>query len=141
MSWAKQASEAKPGTDGAPYMEPGNFLLEGQFGKYVKKFKGGEMLVTRFKVLESDTPKFKPGDDMDWCVNIKPGTPWDSNIKDFIVVIGNMKIEDVTEERILAMYPEARPSEAIKGLKVRAQAYNRDTAAGKPFTRVRWLAQ
>lgn len=139
MSWAKQAEEAKGGADGAPYMTPGNYSLETQFGKYVKKFKGGEMLVTRFKVLESDNPNFKPGDEMDWCVNIKNGTPWHDNIKDFVSAAGKMPRDQIKEADFLAMYTEKEPSYVLKGLKVRAQAFNRPTAAGDDFTRVRWI--
>lgn len=142
MSWATGTEQAKPSVDSAPYIEPGNYDLEATYGRHVTKFKGGEMLVTRFKVLASDNPKFKVNDEMDWGVNIKNGTPWLSNVKDFVTVIGKIPFDQVTEARLLQLYPDKPDDGAhpLKGLKVRAEAWNKNTTEGKPFTRVRWRA-
>lgn len=140
MSWADDAANAKGGSDQAPYIEPGNYELETVYGRLVEKFKGGEMLVTRFKVLESDNPKFRPGDEMDWGVNIKNGTPWADNIKDFVSTVGSMPLDQVTSSRLLLLYPN-KPDDGqhpLRGMKVRAEAWNRETQKGNPFTRVRW---
>ena len=138
--WAKQAANAEPGADQAPYLEPGNWELEGIYGKHITKFKGGEMLATRFRVVTTDNPKFKPGDEIDWCVNIKNGTPWHSNIKDFVAAIFAIPHEQVTEERLLALYPGAgKSSDLIKGMPIKCHAFNKETQQGADFTRVRWF--
>ena len=136
------------------YMKEGNYTVE-ITNVFVKpRFKGGNVFVAEFRILESDNPEQKAGGTGSWVPKIEnPNTFGD--IKSLMFACAGIdaktvKNDDVKQhEQATLLAKAACGSEAAKkaldvedgflvGTKVRLECTGITTKAGTPFTRYGW---
>jgi hypothetical protein len=123
-------------TEGGRYIEPGNYIVEIQRCKEGETRKKVEFFVAECRILESDNSNMKPGEEASWMVTAdKDATV--GNLKHFAMATTGCTEDEVDEAGLKEIVSERNP---LAGLKMRVYAYNKPTQAGKPFTRVKWIA-
>jgi hypothetical protein len=134
-------------SEGGVYLKPGVFRLEIQKVKFQKTRKGQEAFLVEFLVLDSTNPEHPKGSAVTWMVTMDK-EPAMGNVKQFIAtafhdklielkipVEGHMDaIDEATAELVIS------DQQPLTGKVVRASANNITTKAGRPFTKVKFLA-
>ena len=128
----------------ANYLTPGLYLLEIERIKFGADRHQMKFFVVEFKVLESSNQKMRPGSHADYMVKFNKDAAW-GNVKNFMkAALENLQVQnggpfeqiELTAERYDICSREI--NNPLLGTKIVADAYNHDTAEGKPFTRVKW---
>jgi hypothetical protein len=134
---SKLWNEAKPRTQGLPYIKPGNYTLEIENCKLVDSQKSADtFFVTEFKVVESSNEEFKAGDMVCVMGNMKH-KPVVSDTREFIATCTQAAFDSVTPEVLAAVtHPEKN---SLKGTVVHCTATDvASQKTGALFTRHRW---
>jgi hypothetical protein len=138
------------GTKGGLYFVPGNYLVLINRCKLGETRKGIDFFVAETKVVWSDVEERKPGSEPSYMVTMDKD-PALGNVADFmraglackavqqlgatIEDIGEIDEIELSEEEAEEIVGEANP---LAGVVMALNAFNKPTAAGKDFTRVKW---
>lgn len=127
-------NDAPPSVGGA-YLVPGNYDLEIVEVKLVKSQRESTMFfAAEFDVLASNVDEVKVGSKRSWVANFKHKSTL-SNIKHFLAAALDVEFDDVDEDVSKACVDEDQP---LKGVRVRAEAFNVKTKQNRDFTKVKW---
>lgn len=120
-------------TKGGNYVVPGNYIVE--LGKVFFKNdrKGVPCFIVEMNIVDSDNDERKAGTPMTWLVKCDKDAA-EGNIKAFFESVLDPG-EKLSPEFMKDATGEENP---LMGLKMKLFAFNKDTKAGKPFTRVEW---
>lgn len=124
----------------APYITPGLYLLRCKLNKQGTSRKKIPFFVAEFEVLESNNPDHPAGSSVNWMIQFPPLDPDKcrmalGNVKSYASALMDTPTSEVTEEGLEDLTSAANPAE---GFKIRAEAFNKPTRNGSPFTHVIW---
>lgn len=133
MALFEKIKDARP-NDFGRYIGPGKWKLEILACKEIKPRSGGEAFTAELKVLETDNPDFKLGEQISWQAHSKHDSA-PSNIRHFLASATGVAFDDVDGAGYQAVVSAENP---LAGTVIYAMARNIKTRAGGDFTKVSW---
>jgi len=131
-----QIGGATPSTR-SNYPEPGIYpVLYCEQLKVITSRKGDTLFVAEFTILESNVESRPKGMTMSWV----PSFRWDStpgNVREFLAILTNSKIEEVTAEVSRLVTSETNP---LRGRLIKLEATNRKREGKTDITNLKWVS-
>lgn len=129
-------------TEGGNYFSPGNYVVMVNECKEGETRKGLPFNVVNCRVIESDNPEFRPGSEVCWWVDMTKDAA-KGNVKQFAMAATEAPASDINKKGLSEIFGEDQHLSDIgpggTPLIIRVNAYNKNTQAGKPFTRLKWV--
>ena len=121
---------------GGVYLLPGGYTLDVDVLKLMKTRKAKDMAIAEFTVVESNVKERPVGSKPSHTFNFTDHEAALGNFKNLLSALFNIPEEDVDEAGAEQAVSTDNP---CKGMRVRAEASQITTKAGKPFTKVQWF--
>lgn len=123
------------------YFEPGNYTvaIERVF-LHEKRLGGGKLFIVETKVIDSDNPHIKPGEQRNWVQSL--ALPYAlPRIKAFIGAALGLHLKDINNKLTPAVCEHVVSLEnPLNGKNIRLICSNKSTRAGKEFIQHKWGA-
>jgi len=130
--------EKSSASKGAQYIRPGKHIFDIQ--KILLRPSGRDesrlFFIVELESVASSRTDQPHGSTRSWIVDMTRKETGPSNVKGFAMALGpDIKEEDITKEDLNKLVGEDQPARSIR---VSCDAWEIETRAGNPFTKVKW---